>query len=91
MNFYKKATFIFILILFGSITLIKFTVISLENKILEISKSQKFYNFVEQRFKYELDRLSKKNFTIEETQFYNDRLNKIIKKLKPITKNLDTK
>ncbi len=89
MNFYKKALFIFILVFFGMIFVIKFSLSSLENKILEISKSEKFYNFIEQRFKFELNRLSEKELTVDEVEFYSDRINKIIEKLQPVTNKIE--
>lgn len=89
MNFYKKALFVFMLVFFGLIFGIKFSLSSLENRILEISKSERFYNFIEQRFRYELNRLSEKELTIEEAEFYSDRINKIIKKLKPVTNKIE--
>ena len=89
MNFYKKTLFIFMFVLFGLIFIIKFSISSLENKILEISKSERFYNFIEQRFKFELNRLSEKKLTIEEAEFYSDRINKIIKKLQPLTDKIE--
>ena len=84
MNFYKKIIVSFIMLIIASIFIIKLAMASLENKLLEITKSEKFYNFIDQRFKFELDRLSSKIFTKEEILYYSDRLKKINIKWKPV-------
>lgn len=84
MNFYKKIIVSFIMLIIASIFIIKLAMASLENKLLEITKSEKFYNFIDQRFKFELDRLSSKNLTKEEILYYSDRLKKINIKWKPV-------
>jgi len=91
MNFYKKFIFATLTILVALIFTIKFTFSSLENKMIEISKSERFHNFINQRLKYELNRHSSKEFTKDEIDFYTKELNKILIKWKPIFDNLDVK
>lgn len=67
-----------------SIFIIKLFISSIEGKLIEISKSEKFYNFVDQRIKFELDKLSSKNLTEEDVLYYSDRLKKIIIKWQPV-------
>ena len=91
MYFYKKIIFSTLKILVALIFIIKFTLSSLENKIFEISKSERFHNFIIQRLKYELNRHSSKEFTKNEIDFYTKELNKTLIKWKPIFDNLDVK
>lgn len=91
MNFYKKTLFIFILLIFGLIFIIKILISSFENKLLDISKSEKFYNFIEQRLKFELNRLSEREYTQEEIIFYSDKINQIQEKIKPIIDKIEKK
>jgi hypothetical protein len=84
MNFYKKLIVSFIMVIVVSIFIIKLFISSIEGKLIEISKSEKFYNFVDQRIKFELDKLSSKNLTEEDVLYYSDRLKKIIIKWQPV-------
>lgn len=84
MNFYKKLIVSFIMAIVVSIFIIKLSISSIEGKLIEISKSKKFYNFVDQRIKFELNRLSSKNLTEEEILYYSDRLKKIVVKWQPV-------
>jgi|TARA_B110000971_G_C19797042_1_gene402487 hypothetical protein len=84
MNFYKKLIVSFIMVIVVSIFIIKLSISSIEGKLIEISKSEKFYNFVDQRIKFELDKLSSKNLTEEDVLYYSDRLKKIIIKWQPV-------
>ena len=91
MSFYKKTIFTTITILVALIFIIKFALSSLENKIFEISKSERFHNFIIQRLKYELNRHSSKKFTKDEINFYTKEINQTLIKWKPIFDDLDIK
>ena len=84
MNFYKKLIVSFIMAIILSIFIIKLSISSIEGKLIEIKKKKKFYNFIDQRIKFELNRLSSKNLTEEEILYYSDRLKKIIVKWQPV-------
>ena len=84
MNFYKKLIVTFIMVIVVSIFIIKLSMSTLEGKLLEISKSEKFYNFIDQRVKFELDRLSSTNLSEDEISYYSNRLKKIIIKWQPV-------
>lgn len=88
MDFYKKIFLLTLTIIIATIFVIKFTLSSIENKIIEITKSERFYNFVSQRMKYEINRHSSKELTQEEVDFYTKELDKILKKWKPVIDNL---
>ena len=89
MNFYKKFFFSTLTVLVAIIFILKFTISSLENKIIEITKSEKFHNFVSERIKYEINKHSSKELDEEEIDFYTKELNKILIKWKPVIDNLD--
>ena len=89
MNFYKKFFFSTLTVLFAIIFILKFTIYSLENKIIEITKSEKFHNFVSERIKYEINKHSSKELDEEEIEFYIKEINKILIKWKPVIDNLD--
>ena len=89
MNFYKKLFLGTLTIVVAIILIIKFSLSSIENKIMEITKSEKFYNFISQRFKYEINRHSSKELTQEEINFYTIELNKILSKWKPVIDRLN--
>jgi len=89
MNFYKKLFIGTLTIVVAIILIIKFSLSSIENKIMEITKSEKFYNFISQRFKYEINRHSSKELTQEEINFYTIELNKILSKWKPVIDGLN--
>lgn len=89
MDFYKKFFLITLTIVVAIIFAVKFTLSSLENKIMEISKSERFYNFMSQRFKYELNRHSSKELSEDEVDFYSKELNKILVKWKPVIDKLN--
>ena len=89
MDFYKKLFLGTLTIVVAIILIIKFSLSSIENKILEITKSEKFYNFISQRFKYEMNRHSSKELTQEEIDFYTIELNKILSKWKPVIDGLN--
>lgn len=89
MDFYKKLFLGTLTIVVAIILIIKFSLSSIENKILEITKSEKFYNFISQRFKYEMNRHSSKELTQEEINFYTIELNKILSKWKPVIDRLN--
>ena len=89
MDFYKKFFLITLTIVVAVIFIIKFTLSSLENKIIEISKSDRFYNFISQRLKYELNRHSSKELSEDEVDFYSRELNKILVKWKPVIDKLN--
>ena len=89
MDFYKKLFLGTLTIVVAIILIIKFSLSSIENKILEITKSEKFYNFISQRFKYEMNRHSSKELTQEEIDFYTIELNKILSKWKPVIDRLN--
>lgn len=89
MDFYKKIFFITLTIVVAVIFVVKFTLSSLENKIMEISKSDRFYNFISQRLKYELNRHSSKELSEDEVDFYSRELNKILVKWKPVIDKLN--
>lgn len=88
MDFYKKFFLITLTIVVAIIFTVKFTLSSLENKIMELSKSDKFYNFINQRLKYEINRHSSKELNKDEIIFYTKELNKILIKWKPVIDNL---
>ena len=89
MNFYKKLFLGTLTIIVAIIFIIKFSLSSIENKIMEITKSEKFYNFISQRFKYEMNRHSSKELSQEEINFYTIELNKILSKWKPVIDRLN--
>ncbi len=89
MDFYKKLFLGTLTIVVAIILIIKFSLSSIENKIMEITKSEKFYNFISQRFKYEMNRHSSKELTQEEIDFYTIELNKILSKWKPVIDRLN--
>ena len=89
MEFYKKFFLITLTIIVAVIFVVKFTLASLENKIIEISKSDRFYNFISQRFKYELNRHSSKKLSEDEINFYSKELNEILVKWKPVIDKLN--
>jgi len=89
MDFYKKFFLITLTIVVAVIFVVKFTLSSLENKIMEISKSDRFYNFISQRLKYELNRHSSKELSEDEVDFYSRELNKILVKWKPVIDKLN--
>ena len=89
MDFYKKFFLVTLTIVVAVIFVIKFTLSSLENKIMEISKSDRFYNFISQRLKYELNRHSSKELSEDEVDFYSRELNKILVKWKPVIDKLN--
>ncbi len=91
MDFYKKLFLITLTIIIAIIFTIKFALSSIENKIIEITKSERFYNFVSQRIKYEMNRHSSKELSQEEVDFYTEKLDKIFKKWKPVIDNLSDK
>ena len=88
MDFYKKFFLITLTIVVAVIFAVKFTLSSLENKIMELSKSDRFYNFISQRLKYEINRHSTKELNEDEVIFYTKELNKILIKWKPVIDNL---
>ena len=88
MDFYKKLFLGTLTIVVAIILIIKFSLSSIENKIMEITKSEKFYNFISQRFKHEMNRHSSKELTQEEIDFYTIELNKILSKWKPVIDRL---
>ena len=57
------------------------------NTPFKISRS-KFYNFINQRLKYEINRHSSKELNKDEIIFYTKELNKILIKWKPVIDNL---
>tara|TARA_Y100001958_G_C21212481_1_gene538062 strand:+ start:1461 stop:1745 length:285 start_codon:yes stop_codon:yes gene_type:complete len=89
MNFYKKLFLGTLTIIVAIIFIIKFSLSSIENKIMEITKSEKFYNFINERFKYEMNRHSSKELTQDEIDFYTIELNKILSKWKPVIDRLN--
>jgi len=91
MEFYKKFFFATLTVLVALIIVIKFTLSSLENKLIEVVKSEKFHNFMSERIKYELNKHATKNLDEEEINFYTKEFNRIIIKWKPVLDNLDIK
>jgi len=91
MDFYKKFFLVTLTIIITIIFVIKFALSSVENKIIEITKSERFYNFVSQRIKFEMNRHSSKELSQEEVDFYTKELDKILKKWKPVIDNLSDK
>ena len=89
MNFYKKLFLGTLTIVVAIIFIIKFSLSSIENKIMEMTKSEKFYNFISERFKYEMNRHSSKELTQEEIDFYTIELDKILSKWKPVIDRLN--
>jgi len=89
MDFYKKFFLVTLTIVVAVIFVVKFTLSSLENKIMEISKSDRFYNFISQRLKYELNRHSSKELSEDEVNFYSKEFNKILGKWKPVIDKLN--
>ncbi len=89
MEFYKKFFFATLTIIVASIILIKFTLSSLENKIIEVIKSDRFHDFMNERIKYQLQKHATKNLDKEEIEFYTKEINKVIIKWKPVIDNLD--
>ena len=89
MNFYKKLFLGTLTIVIAIIFIIKFSLSSIENKIMEMTKSEKFYNFISERFKYEMNRHSSKELTQEEIDFYTIELDKILSKWKPVIDRLN--
>ena len=68
MDFYKKLFLGTLTIVVAIILIIKFSLSSIENRIIEITKSEKFYNFISQRFKYEMNTHSSKELTQEDVE-----------------------
>ena len=91
MSFYKKFFFSTLTILVAIIFIVKFIFSSLENKMIEIIKSERFHNFISQRIKYELIKHATKNLDEEEINFYTKEFNRIIIKWKPVLESLDIK
>ena len=89
MDFYKKFFLATLSIVVAIILIIKFSLSSIENRIMEITKSEKFYNFINERFKYEMNRHSSKELTQDEIDFYTIELNKILSKWKPVIDRLN--
>lgn len=89
MNFYKKLFLGTLTIVVAIILTVKFTISSIENKIMEITKSERFYNFISERMKYEMNRHSSKELTQDEVNFYTKELNKILIKWKPVIDRLN--
>ena len=56
---------------------------------MEITKSERFYNFISERMKYEMNRHSSKELTQDEVNFYTKELNKILIKWKPVIDRLN--
>ena len=89
MDVYRKFFLITLTIVVAVIFVVKFTLSSLENKIMEISKSDRFHNFISQRFKYELNRHSSKELSEDEVNYYSKEFNKILVKWKPVIDKLN--
>ena len=69
MEFYKNF-FATLTVLVALIIVIKFTLSSLENKLIEVVKSERFHNFMSERIKYELNKHATKNLDEEEINLH---------------------
>ena len=84
MDFYKKLFIVFFTIIIISIFTLKFGLSIVENKILNILKSEKFNVFMEQKLKNELNKLSSKELSEEEVIFYSENIQKILDNWQPV-------
>jgi len=83
-DYYKKKIFIFILIFFTSLILIKFFLNLIKSEIQNIINSKKFEVFIYEQVNKKLDNFANKQLTQEEYVFYKDAFKKIYIKYKPL-------
>jgi hypothetical protein len=83
-DYYKKKIFVFILIFFTSLILIKFFLNLVKSEIQNIVNSKKFEVFIYEQVNKKLDNFANKQLTQEEYVFYKDAFKKIYIKYKPL-------
>jgi len=87
-DYYKKKIFIFILIFFTSLILIKFFLNLVKSEIQNIINSKKFEIFIYEQMNKKLDNFANKQLTQEEYVFYKDTFKKIYIKYKPLLQEI---
>jgi hypothetical protein len=83
-DYYKKKIFIFILIFFISLILIRFFINLVKSEVQNIINSKKFEVFIYEQMAKKLDNFSNKQLTQEEYIFYKDAFKKIYITYKPL-------
>jgi hypothetical protein len=83
-DYYKKKIFIFILIFFISLILIRFFINLVKSEVQNIINSKKFEVFIYEQMTKKLDDFSNKKLTQEEYVFYKDAFKKIYITYKPL-------
>ena len=83
-NFYKKTFLISILIILGSVFLIKFTFNIVKNEVANILNSKKFDVFIFNQINSKIQLFANKKLTEEERFFYKENFKKIYINFKPI-------
>lgn len=85
-NFVKYFLFVLVFI-FTVIFFTNFVVSYTHNKIISLMNSDQFDNFIVQRLNQKLEKLSDKEFTQSEIDYYSRIYNKLKKKIDPIVNN----
>ena len=83
-DYYKKKLFIFILILFTSLILIKFFINLIKSEVQNIINSKKFEVFIYEQVNKKLDSFANKQLSDGEYLFYKENFKKIYIKYKPL-------
>lgn len=83
-DYYKKKLFIFILILFTSLILIKFFINLIKSEVQNIINSKKFEVFIYEQVNKKLDSFANKQLRDGEYLFYKENFKKIYIKYKPL-------
>ena len=83
-DYYKKKIFLFILIFFTSLILIKFFINFIKSEVQNIINSKKFEVFIYEQINKKLESFTNKQLTNEEYIFYKDNFKKIYIKYKPL-------
>lgn len=83
-DYYKKKIFLFILIFFTSLILIKFFINFIKSEVQNIINSKKFEVFIYEQINKKLENFANKQLTNEEYVFYKDNFKKIYIKYKPL-------
>jgi hypothetical protein len=83
-DYYKKKLFIFILILFTSLILIKFFINLIKSEVQNMINSKKFEVFIYEQVNKKLDSFASKQLSDGEYLFYKENFKKIYIKYKPL-------
>lgn len=83
-DYYKKKIFLFILIFFTSLILIKLFINFIKSEVQNIINSKKFEVFIYEQINKKLESFANKQLTNEEYIFYKDNFKKIYIKYKPL-------